>query len=49
MCEVACNNTAGSFHCACLAGYTINADGRTCGGINHPTSSTFVHIVIIMK
>ena len=32
MCEVACNNTAGSFHCACRAGYTLMDDRRTCGG-----------------
>ena len=32
MCEVACNNTAGSFHCACMPGYVLNSDERTCRG-----------------
>ncbi len=31
-CEQACNNTAGSFHCACFPGYILNEDGVTCRG-----------------
>ena len=29
-CGQTCVNAAGSFHCACLNGYTLNADGKSC-------------------
>ena len=32
-CEHACENTDGSFLCACAEGYEITNDGRTCEGI----------------
>ncbi len=31
-CQQACNNTGGSFHCACFPGYILNEDGVTCRG-----------------
>lgn len=31
-CEHICESSPGSFHCLCLPGYTLNADGKTCAG-----------------
>ena len=31
-CEQLCENTPGSFTCACESGYTVDSDGVTCVG-----------------
>ncbi len=31
-CEHICESSPGSYHCLCLPGYTLNADGKTCAG-----------------
>ena len=31
-CQQTCINTAGSFHCDCRCGYSLNSNGRTCTG-----------------
>uniref|UniRef100_A0A7N9AMD3 Matrilin 4 n=1 Tax=Mastacembelus armatus TaxID=205130 RepID=A0A7N9AMD3_9TELE len=33
-CEHICESSPGSFHCLCLPGYTLNADGKTCAAID---------------
>ena len=30
-----CNNTDGAYSCYCDVGYSLNADGTTCSGINY--------------
>lgn len=32
MCAQICNNTIGSYTCQCRIGFTLNSDGRGCGG-----------------
>lgn len=32
-CSQLCNNAIGSFGCDCQAGYTLNADGKSCDGM----------------
>ena len=32
-CHQVCNNTNGSYECACFNGYTLKEDGKTCEGI----------------
>lgn len=36
-----CNNTVGGYECGCPSGYTLNADGRTCTGINESRDEMF--------
>ena len=31
-CDSLCQNTIGSYRCACLSGYVLNMDGKTCRG-----------------
>ena len=31
-CQQICVNTPGSFYCACLVGYQLNGDNKTCSG-----------------
>lgn len=33
MCAQNCQDTVGSYTCSCRAGYSLNADGRTCRGL----------------
>ncbi|XP_035691421.1 signal peptide, CUB and EGF-like domain-containing protein 2 [Branchiostoma floridae] len=33
-CDHACTNTAGSFYCSCVAGFTLNEDRFSCDDIN---------------
>jgi len=33
-CEQTCINTDGGYECACMRGYTLNEDGKTCADIN---------------
>uniref|UniRef100_A0AAV2M875 VWFA domain-containing protein n=1 Tax=Knipowitschia caucasica TaxID=637954 RepID=A0AAV2M875_KNICA len=33
-CEHICESSPGSYHCLCLPGYTLNADGKTCKAID---------------
>lgn len=33
-CEQVCESSPGSFHCLCLPGFTLNADGKTCTAID---------------
>ena len=32
-CQQQCNNTAGSYLCSCLEGFTLESDGRNCMGM----------------
>lgn len=32
-CQQICNNTEGSFECACLDGYQLQEDGHGCSGM----------------
>ena len=31
-CAQNCHNTAGSYHCSCNTGYTLNGNGHSCNG-----------------
>ena len=31
-CDSLCQNTIGSYRCACQTGYVLNRDGKTCRG-----------------
>ena len=31
-CNQTCINDVGSYHCACINGYTLDEDGRECSG-----------------
>ena len=31
-CQHNCDNTAGSYHCYCRAGYTLDGDSHSCNG-----------------
>ncbi|XP_078664131.1 CUB and sushi domain-containing protein 3-like [Branchiostoma floridae x Branchiostoma belcheri] len=33
-CDHVCTNTMGTFHCSCVTGYTLDADGYSCSDIN---------------
>ncbi|XP_062266065.1 matrilin-4 [Platichthys flesus] len=33
-CEHVCESSPGSYHCVCLPGYTLKADGKTCAAID---------------
>lgn len=33
-CGQICTNTAGSYSCSCMSGYSLQANGRTCIGMN---------------
>ncbi|XP_019620833.1 PREDICTED: uncharacterized protein LOC109467329 [Branchiostoma belcheri] len=33
-CDHVCTNTIGTFHCSCVTGYNLNADGASCDDIN---------------
>ncbi|XP_049880284.1 low-density lipoprotein receptor-related protein 1 [Pectinophora gossypiella] len=35
-CSQSCHNTVGSFQCACVAGYVMQPDGKTCLAVNEP-------------
>ena len=37
-CDQECQNTVGSFECACRNGYVLSGNGRTCLDINECTS-----------
>ncbi|KAM8934314.1 epidermal growth factor-like protein 7 [Pelodytes ibericus] len=41
-CTQLCINTAGSFHCQCLYGFSLSEDGRTCLKVEKPTEPTQV-------
>ncbi|KAK7481053.1 hypothetical protein BaRGS_00027689, partial [Batillaria attramentaria] len=39
-CDMQCDNTAGSFQCACSAGYRLSSDGHSCLDVNECAEKT---------
>ena len=44
-CDEKCNNTVGSFHCACTDGFEVATDGKTCIGKSLINSPTYPRII----